>query len=172
MRMKTLILGATVLVGVAFVAVPLASADRPIRVQVPAADATGQFCEDFPVLVHPTRNNEYATIFSTGATFVTGALRVEVSNLDTGETIALNIPGPGFFSPDGTTLIGTGPWLLYGEEDFIGPGSGAECSSSPVGSCSRSTGRATSPGTAHEVTAKTSARRSLPSVEPLRRAAG
>ena len=125
MRMKTLILGATVLVGVAFVAVPLASADRPIRVQVPAADATGQFCEDFPVLVHPTRNNEYATIFSTGATFVTGALRVEVSNLDTGETIALNIPGPGFFSPDGSTLIGTGPWLLYGEEDFIGPGSGA-----------------------------------------------
>ena len=125
MRTKTLILVATALVGVAFAAVPLASADRPIRVQVPAADATGQFCEDFPVLVHPTRNNEYATIFSTGAVFVTGALRVEVTNLDTGETIELNIPGPGFFSPDGTRLIGTGPWLLFGEAGFIGPGSPA-----------------------------------------------
>lgn len=125
MRMKTLILAATVLVGVAFAVAPLASADRPIRVQVPAGDSTGQFCEDFPVLVHPTRNNEYATIFSTGATFVTGALRVEVTNLDSGETIELNIPGPGFFSPDGSTLIGTGPWLLFGEAGFIGPGSPA-----------------------------------------------
>ena len=125
MRLKTLMLAATVLVGVAFAAAPLASADRPIRVQVPAGDSTGQFCEDFPVLVHPTRNNEFATIFSSGAVLVTGALRVEVTNLDTGETIELNIPGPGFFSPDGSTLIGTGPWLLFGEAGFLGPGSPA-----------------------------------------------
>ena len=125
MRTKTLILVATALVGVAFAAVPLASADRPIRVEVPAADATGQFCEDFPVLVHPTRNNEFATIFSSGAVLVTGALRVEVTNLDTGETIELNIPGPGFFTPDGSTLIGTGPWLLFGEAGFLGEGSPA-----------------------------------------------
>ena len=122
---KTSILVATVTVGVAVAAAPLASADPPIRVQVPATDASGQFCEDFPVLVHPTRNNEYATIFSSGAVFVTGALRVEVTNLDTGETIELNVPGPGFFSPDGTRLIGTGPWLLFGEAGFLGPGSPA-----------------------------------------------
>lgn len=119
------ILLATAVLGVALAVAPLASADRPIRVQVPAADAMGQFCEDFSVLIHPTRNNEYATIFSSGAVLVTGALRVEVTNLDSGETIELNIPGPGFFSPDGTRLIGTGPWLLFGEEGFLGPGSPA-----------------------------------------------
>ena len=125
MKTTTLILVATALVGVALAASPLASADRPIRVQVPATDATGQYCEDFPVLIHPTRNNEFATIFSSGAVLVTGALRVEVTNLDTGETIELNIPGPGFFSPDGSTVIGTGPWLLFGEAGFLGPGSPA-----------------------------------------------
>jgi hypothetical protein len=124
MRTKTLILVAA-LVGVASAVAPLASADRPIRVQVPVADASGPFCEDFSVLIHPTRNNEYATIFSSGATLVTGALRVEVTNLETGETIELNVPGPGFFSPDGNTVIGTGPWLLWGEAGFLGPGSPA-----------------------------------------------
>jgi hypothetical protein len=125
MSRKTLILVATAVLGVALAVAPLASADRPIRVQVPAADASGQFCEDFPVLVHATRNNEFATIFSSGAVLVTGALRVEVTNLDTGETIELNIPGPGFFSPDGSTLIGTGPWLLFGPAGFLGEGSPA-----------------------------------------------
>ena len=125
MSKKTWILVATAVLGMALAIAPFASADRPIRVQVPAADASGQFCEDFPVLVHPTRNNEFATIFSSGAVLVTGALRVEVTNLDTGETIELNIPGPGFFTPDGTTLIGTGPWLLFGEAGFLGEGSPA-----------------------------------------------
>lgn len=123
-RTVSILLAAAVL-GVALAIAPLASADRPIRVQLPAADATGQFCEDFPVLVHPTRNNEYATIFSSGAVLVTGALRVEVTNLDSGETVELNIPGPGFFSPDGSRLTGTGPWLLFGEAGFLGPGSPA-----------------------------------------------
>ena len=125
MRTKTLILVAAALVGVAFAVAPLASADRPIRVEVPAGDSSGQFCEDFPVLIHPTRNNEFATIFSSGATLVTGALRAEATNLVTGETIEYNIPGPGFFTPDGSTLIGTGPWLLWGEAGFLGPGSPA-----------------------------------------------
>lgn len=122
---RTLILAATLVLGAALVA-PLASADRPIREELPAADSSGQFCEDFPVLVHPTRNKEFITIFSSGAALITGALRVEVTNLDSGESIELNIPGPGFFTEDGSMLIGTGPWLLWGEAGDLGEGSPAQ----------------------------------------------
>jgi len=126
MTHRTLILVATAVLGAALAVAPLASADRPIRVELPAADVSGQFCEDFPVLVHPTRNNEFITIFSSGAALITGALRVEVTNLDTGETIELNIPGPGRITEDGSTLIGTGPWLLFEEEGGFGEGSPAQ----------------------------------------------
>jgi hypothetical protein len=126
MNKKRFILVATVILGVALAASPLASADRPIREELPAADATGQFCPDFAVLVHPTRNNEFITIFSSGAAVITGALRVEVTNLETGETIALNIPGPGHLNEDGSQLTGTGPWLLFDEEGGFGQGEPAQ----------------------------------------------
>lgn len=126
MNKKRFILVATVILGVALAASPLASADRPIREELPATDVTGRFCEDFDVLVHPTRNNEFITIFSSGAAAITGALRVEVTNLETGETIALNIPGPGFLNEDGSQLTGTGPWLLFDEEGGFGQGEPAQ----------------------------------------------
>jgi hypothetical protein len=62
-------------------------------------------------------------IFSTGAAMITGTLKVEVTNLATGKTIELKISGPARFSPDGTTLVGTGAWLLFGEPGFFGTGS-------------------------------------------------
>jgi hypothetical protein len=95
--------------------VPTAAAEPPDRVPLPFPDATGQFCEDFQVLVHATQNNEVATIFGSGAVLVTGVLKVEVTNLETDETIALNISGPGMFSADGSTISGAGTWLLFGE---------------------------------------------------------
>lgn len=107
---------------------PIAAADKPLREPVPFPDATGQFCEDFPVLVHATRNKGVAHIFSSGAVLLTGSLKVEVTNLETGETIALNVPGPGRFSADGTTLTGTGPWIFFGEAGFFGPGTPPELS--------------------------------------------
>ena len=124
MNRKAVILVAAV-VGLALAAAP-ASAVAPIKEPLPAADVQGQFCEDFEVLVHPTRNKEFIKIFSSGAALVTGALRIEVTNLETGETVEVNVPGPGRISADGSTLIGTGPWLLFGEAGTFGEGSPAQ----------------------------------------------
>lgn len=123
MNRKAVLLVATAVLGAALAAAPFASADAPIKEPLPAPDVQGQFCEDFEVLVHPTRNKEFIKIFSSGAALITGALRIEVTNLETDETVEVNVPGPGRISPDGGTLIGTGPWLLFGEEGDLGPGS-------------------------------------------------
>ena len=113
---------------VAALLVPIAAADKPLKIPSEFPDATGQFCEDFPVLVHATTNKGFTHVFSSGAVLFTGSLKVEVTNLDTDETIALNISGPGKISSDGTTLTGTGPWLFFGEAGFFGPGSPPELS--------------------------------------------
>jgi hypothetical protein len=127
MSRTRLLLAAVIALGGAVLAVaPLASADRPIRVSLPASDSVGEFCEGFQVLVHPTQNNEFITIFSSGAALITGALKLEVTNLDTGETITLNVPGPARITEDGSALIATGPWLLFGEVGDLGPGSPAQ----------------------------------------------
>jgi hypothetical protein len=124
MNRKAVLLVTAAVLCAALAVAPLASADRPIRVELETPpDVTGQFCEDFRVNVHTTRNKEVLTIFTSGAALVTGALRFELTNVETEETIELNIPGPGRFSEDGSTLTGTGPWLLFGEEGDLGPGS-------------------------------------------------
>jgi hypothetical protein len=107
---------------------PVAAGDKPLMVPSPFPDATGQFCEDFPVLVHATTNQGVTRVFSSGAILFTGSLKVEVTNLDTGKTIALNISGPGKIGAEGSTLVGTGPWLFFGEAGFFGPGSPPELS--------------------------------------------
>lgn len=119
---------AAVALAAAVSVVPIAAADKPIKEPAPFPDATGQFCEDFPVLVHATTNREVAHVFSSGAAMITGSLKVEVTNLETDKTIALNIPGPGTFAADGSVLVGSGPWLFFGEAGFFGPGSPPELS--------------------------------------------
>jgi hypothetical protein len=42
-----------------------------------------------------------------------GKLKVVLTNVDTGESIALSIPGPGFIDADGNTIVGTGPWVVF-----------------------------------------------------------
>jgi hypothetical protein len=51
---------------------------------------------------------------------ITGTLKVDVTNLETGKTISLNISGPAMFSSDGATLVGVGKWLFFGEAGFLG----------------------------------------------------
>ncbi|HEX2495587.1 MAG TPA: hypothetical protein VHK46_02015 [Gaiellaceae bacterium] len=102
-----------------------AAADKPIIAPSPFGEFTGEFCDEFPVRIRETTNRGKAIIFSSGATVVTGTLKVEVTNLETGKTVSLNISGPAMFSSDGTTLFGPGPWLLFGEPGFFGPGSPA-----------------------------------------------
>jgi hypothetical protein len=115
--------GAIAVAAVAALLVPTAGADKPVTVPSPFPDSTGRYCEDFDVLVHATTNNGTTHIFSSGAIAFTGALKVEVTNLDSGQTIALNISGPGRISTAGDVITGTGPWLFFGEAGFFGPGS-------------------------------------------------
>src|SRR5215204_4878980 len=75
--------------------VPTAAADKPVTVPSPFPDSAGRYCEGFDVLVHATTNNGTTHIFSSGAIMFTGSLKVEVTNLDSDKTIALNISGPG-----------------------------------------------------------------------------
>jgi hypothetical protein len=100
-----------------------AGAVKPEAAPAPFPEATGQYCEDFAVRIRATTNRGTIRVFSTGAAMITGTLKVEVTNLETGKTIELNISGPARISSDGTTLVGTGAWLLFGEPGFFGPGS-------------------------------------------------
>src|SRR5262245_19924721 len=117
-------LAATVMFVAALAVAPLAAADPPIRVELtPPPDVSGQYCEDFEVGIHVTRFRQVATIFADGETLFTGQLTVEATNLETGRTVTLNVPGPGRFSADGSTMTATGPWLHFGEEGDLGEGS-------------------------------------------------
>jgi hypothetical protein len=42
-----------------------------------------------------------------------GKIKVVLTNLETDESIALSIPGPGFIDADGNTIVGTGPWVVF-----------------------------------------------------------
>jgi hypothetical protein len=41
---------------------PVAAGDKPLKDPSPFPDATGQFCEDFPVLVHATTNQGFTHV--------------------------------------------------------------------------------------------------------------
>jgi ribosomal protein S28E/S33 len=81
-------------------------------------DTLGNNPCDFPVLVEITTNKETVTTFTrqSGATSIhtTGALKVRLTNTETGKTIDRNISGPilATVNSDGsTTQKGTGPAL-------------------------------------------------------------
>jgi hypothetical protein len=129
MPRKSLITAVVAVVGMSLALAPSAAADKPIQVPAPFGSFTGQFCADFAVRISETTNRGTTKIFSDGSAMTTGTLKVDVTNLETGKTIALNISGPARFSSDGTTLVGTGRWLLFGEAGFLGrPGPTLETS--------------------------------------------
>lgn len=123
MPRKSLIPAVVVAFAICLAATTPAAADKPIQVPASFGEFRGAYCADFDVLIRETTNRGTMKIFSSGAAMITGTLKVEVTNLETGKTIALNISGPAKFSSDGTTLVGTGAWLLFGEPGFFGPGS-------------------------------------------------
>jgi hypothetical protein len=105
-----------------------ASADKPVREPLPAQeDATypaGALC-DFPVLAETLQNNETITTFSDGRQRVTGALKIRLTNVDTGESLVVNASGPGWQRETETMfdVSGQGRWVLFqfpGDEP--GPG--------------------------------------------------
>jgi hypothetical protein len=105
---------------VAILLAPTALADKPVKTPAPFGEFTGQFCEDFAVRIVPTTDQETLKTFSDGSAMVTGALKVDITNLENRKTIALNISGPAKFTADGATLIGTGRWLFFGEAGSFG----------------------------------------------------
>jgi hypothetical protein len=113
---KLVLATALVVVGSGAGLASLAAAERPTREPFAAGDfvaAAGEACE-FPVLVHPTSSKEFLLTFGDGRALFAGQLELEITNLATDKTIALNISGPGFFSSDGTTVTLRGRHLLVG----------------------------------------------------------
>jgi hypothetical protein len=75
----------------------------------------------FPVLIEVTANKEYVTFFPDGRIHVTGKLFVRITNLDTGESLDVNISGPGLIWPDSERIHGRSLFLAF-PEDVGGPG--------------------------------------------------
>ena len=105
-----------------------ALAAKPVREFVPSPPDTtfpaGALC-GFPVAVETLRNNEYLTTFSDGRQRITGALKLRLTNVDTGESLVVNASGPGWYTATETTfnVSGQGRWVLFqfaGDEP--GPG--------------------------------------------------
>jgi hypothetical protein len=43
----------------------------------------------------------------------TGAITADITNLDTGKTITVNLSGPGWVNGDGVPVLGRGPWVIF-----------------------------------------------------------
>jgi len=117
-----------ILLGVVLVLLlaPAASADKPVREFLPAGDFTLTGVCAFPVGIEVTTNKEFITTFSDGRQLITGAFKVRVTNLDSDESLDLNISGPGVITEnsDGSvTLEAHGPWMIWFFPGDLGPGS-------------------------------------------------
>ena len=105
-----------------------ASAEKPLREPLPSPPDTtfpaGEICA-FPVLAETLENNEIITTFSDGRQRVTGALKIRLTNVDTGQSLVVNASGPGWQTETETVfdVSGQGRWVLFqfpGDEP--GPG--------------------------------------------------
>lgn len=67
-----------------------------------------------PITITFTDGERYTT-FSNGVTLVTGQLSAVVTSDITGQSVNLNVSGPGKFLPDGS-VKGSGAWLLFSSD--------------------------------------------------------
>ena len=104
-----------------------AAAEKPIIVpNPPFPDTVLEGVCEFPVLIEELDAKSKSIIFS-DRILTTGKIKARLTNLDTGESVDVNISGPGTFRFDeenGTlTIVGGGPWLHFlTESDAGGPG--------------------------------------------------
>jgi hypothetical protein len=85
-----------------------ASADPPQKVPIPPnGDLTLSGVCPFDVLLHTTDQKTHVRVYANGVLAGEGQLKVELTNLASAKTIALNVSGPGRFIPndDGTTDV-------------------------------------------------------------------
>ena len=118
MHVKSVLLALTV--AVALCAAATASANPPTRTPVlPLVDNIDPAC-GFDVLVDYLESNLVSTTFSNAASPVveidSGAAKVELTNLETGKTIVVNISGPQVvkvFSDGSVVVAEEGPWIHH-----------------------------------------------------------
>ena len=118
MHVKPAVLALTVVV--ALCAAAMASADPGTRTPAaPFDDVTVAGC-GFDVLVETVEWKVVSTTFSNNASPVveidTGVAKVRLTNLETGESIAVNISGPRVvkvFSDGSVVLADEGPWIHW-----------------------------------------------------------
>jgi hypothetical protein len=77
----------------------------------------GAVCS-FPVglVLHVGRGAHEIQFHGQGVGFAArdaGALSITVTNLDTGESVVVNISGPGWIGEEALPVIGTGPWAIF-----------------------------------------------------------
>ena len=94
---------------------------QPIREPLVIEDADFDNLCQFPVRIEITANKEYVKFFSDGRLLVNGKLFVRITNLDSGESIDVNISGPANVTPTTERNMGRGILLLF-PEDAGGPG--------------------------------------------------
>ena len=123
MRLKMVFVAAVLALAVF---VPVASAEKPIKVPAPSpAMFTGQFCGDFMVQLNVLVSENFAIIFANGREFIGGRLIVEAVNLETGTSVTVNVSGPVFIGSGGDPFILRGNALLFAEAGDFGPGTSA-----------------------------------------------
>jgi hypothetical protein len=108
-------------------ALPVArAADPPTMITFPSGDTdlgnlnegpAGAVCP-FPVdvVVHALSPGRLILFNGQGvgfAGFTTGAITADVTNLDTDETVTVNLSGPGRVNGDGFPVLGFGPWVIF-----------------------------------------------------------
>ena len=94
---------------------------QPIREPLVIEDPDFDNLCQFPVRIEITANKEYVKFFSDGRLLVNGKLFVRITNLDSGESIDVNISGPASVTPTSERNMGRGILLLF-PEDAGGPG--------------------------------------------------
>ena len=108
-RPGTLLAGAVVAAALILAAAAPASADKPLREPFPSEDFDISGSCDFDVSIHTLENKEFIKSYfdddgNLTRQIVNGRLVIELTNLETGESIVYNISGPGFitFFEDGS----------------------------------------------------------------------
>jgi hypothetical protein len=106
---------------------PAALAEGPTREPLPSDPLefpAGLVCP-FPVLIEAATNKQTITTFPSGRVMITGAFRGRVTNLASGESLELNMPGPAVLTTneDGTiSLKATGRTLFFFFPGDLGSG--------------------------------------------------
>jgi hypothetical protein len=105
----------SILVGLFPSAIALADT-KPIRQDVsdPFEQTVENVCS-FPVLITSLTNNEVLTTYSDGRQTVTGQLTVRLTNVNTGQSIDVNISGPVTYTPtsEGFIAVFRGRSLIF-----------------------------------------------------------